>query len=42
VIRADEVPDFFLMLDASPNVSLERRKSDANPVDPSGNEEHAS
>jgi len=40
--RADEEPGFFPVLDASPNVTLERRERDANPVDHSGNEENAS
>ena len=42
VIHADKASDFFLMLDASPNVALEHEESGANPVDPSGNEERAS
>jgi hypothetical protein len=42
VTRADEEPDFFPVLDASPNVALEHEESDANPVDPSGNEDRAS
>jgi hypothetical protein len=41
VIHADKASDFFLMLDASPNVSLGRGESDGHPVDPSGNEESA-
>ncbi|MEE9541207.1 MAG: chloride channel protein, partial [Candidatus Thorarchaeota archaeon] len=41
VTRADEEPDFFPVLDASPNVALEHEESDANPVDPSDNEERA-
>ncbi|MHA1484013.1 MAG: hypothetical protein ACTSPR_01695 [Candidatus Thorarchaeota archaeon] len=42
VIHADKASDFFLMLDAYPNVSLGRGESDGHPVDPSGNEERAS
>ncbi len=41
VTRADEEPDFFPVLDASPNVALEHEESDANPVNPGGNEERA-
>ena len=42
VIQADKASGSFRMLDASPNVSLERRGSDANPVDSSVNEERVS
>ncbi len=39
MIHASPASDFFLMLDVSPNVSLERGESDANSVDPSVNED---
>ncbi len=42
VIQADKAPGYFRMLDASPNVSLERNRSDVNPVDSNVNEERVS